>query len=61
MISARGDSPIGFFLQVSTQMNKDDQESIYLVKGLVPINLVLAPVSSAILANMIRKISKVID
>jgi hypothetical protein len=52
MISARGDSPIGFFLQVSTQMNKDDQESIYLVKGLVPINLVLAPVSSAILANI---------
>jgi hypothetical protein len=62
MISARGDSPIGLFLEVSTQMNKDDQESIYLVKGLVPINLVLAPVSSAIRGpTLIRKISKVID
>jgi hypothetical protein len=36
MISARGDSPIGLFLEVSTQMNKDDQESIYLVKGAGP-------------------------
>jgi hypothetical protein len=40
MISARG-LPDWSLLRVSTQMNKDDQESIYLVKERIPINLVL--------------------